>query len=47
MLTASDPATAVGTGSDLRDTFAGVRTFLASNRPALVLIAGASPSLRS
>jgi signal transduction histidine kinase len=42
MLTATDPATAVGTGSDLRDTFAGTRTFLASNRPTLVLIAVAA-----
>jgi signal transduction histidine kinase len=39
MLTATNPATAVGTRSDLRATFAGTRTFLAWNRPTFVLIA--------
>jgi signal transduction histidine kinase len=42
MLTATDPATAVGTGSALRDTIAGTRTSLAWNRPTLGLIAVAA-----
>jgi hypothetical protein len=41
MLTATDPAPAVRTGSDVRDALAASRIFLAWNRPALLLIAGA------
>jgi signal transduction histidine kinase len=41
MLTATDAAPAVRTGSDVRDALAASRIFLAWNRPALLLIAGA------